>query len=155
VSGLKTIHHVRFSQFASDEIHGFVQACDGLFRVLCVAVLFASPALHRIARNRIETVRVARVKWLLLKSKALTNLNNLYGHRSDKSFHFRYLYTQNCVVLFCVYTSQFMLYKFLHIHKYVWCKFVYSSRAILMKGGALRSKPGPVDHDRPIGPNTP
>jgi hypothetical protein len=63
---LKTIHRVRFSQSASNEIHGFVRAFDVLFRVLCVAVLLASPALRRIARNRIETVRVARVKWLLL-----------------------------------------------------------------------------------------
>src|ERR1700733_14282069 len=103
---LKTIRHVRFSQSASNEIHGFVRAFDVLFRDLCVAVLLASPALRRIARNRIEKVRVARAKWLLLKSKALTNLNNLYEHRGYKSFFFKHLYTQNYAALFCVLHTQ-------------------------------------------------
>lgn len=111
-SVLKTIHHVRFSQSASNEIHGLVRAFDVSFRVLCVAVLLASPALRRIARNRIEKVRVARVKWLLLKSKALTNLNNLYEHRGHKSFYFKHLCTQNYAVYFCVYMHKIVSYKF-------------------------------------------
>jgi len=150
-SVLKTTHHVRFSQSASNEIHGLVRAFDVSFRVLCVAVLLASPALRRIARNRIEKVRVARVKWLLLRARhsqiltIFTSIeaislftSNIYVHKIMQSI-FVFTCTKLCCISLC------------KIHKLDLFIFVYVPCAILMKGGALSGRPGPVDHDRPTG----